>query len=118
MELLFVPIEIAEDASVFIRKTSGYQWNSKIVLAARFGASLVGVGVDIPILLKGISFKGKLRVQMKLTSTLPIIKIVEISFTEHPKIDFILKPLKSLDLMDVRKFYKFSYLVSLIGCTL
>lgn len=42
-----------------------------------------------------------MRIQIRLTSVLPLVKILEISFTEQPKIDFILKPLKSLDLMDM-----------------
>lgn len=41
------------------------------------------------------------RVQMKLMSAMPLIKIIQFSLMEPPKIDFILKPLKSLDIMDV-----------------
>jgi Ca2+-dependent lipid-binding protein len=101
IEALFMPIEISEDSSVFIRKNAGFQWNSKIVLTARVGSALMKVGVDIPVMIKSMSFRGKLRIQLKLTSEIPLVKTVEACFVEMPKIDFVLKPLKSFDLMDM-----------------
>jgi Ca2+-dependent lipid-binding protein len=36
-------------------------------------------------------------------SSMPFIKIIDLCFVDPPKIDFILKPLKTMDIMDVRK---------------
>jgi Ca2+-dependent lipid-binding protein len=95
-ELCFIPNEIEDDRG---QATAMAQWNSKIVLTARVGKGIVGV--DIPVMLKEISFYGKLRVQLELAPTLPFVSKVQIAFLERPKLDFILKPLKSLDIMDL-----------------
>lgn len=58
-DILFVPVEVSDDAAAFVRNAGKFTWNSRVVLAARFGTSLMGVGVDIPVLLQGISFRGK-----------------------------------------------------------
>lgn len=74
-------------------------WNSKVVLVARVGKGILGV--DVPVMLQEVLFYGKLRLQMELIPTPPFIGKIQISFLEVPKIDFILKPLKSFDLMDL-----------------
>ncbi|EPZ36990.1 hypothetical protein ROZALSC1DRAFT_29562 [Rozella allomycis CSF55] len=81
------------------KRKRSFAWNSKVVLTARFGKGVVGV--DIPIMLKEIYFSGKLRIQLKLMSASPFVKLIDLVFMENPQIDFVLKPLKSLDIMDV-----------------
>jgi Ca2+-dependent lipid-binding protein len=99
LDLCFIPRQSTDDVIYPLRKTSHVHWSSKIVLAARFGKAFVGV--DIPVLLQNISMEAKARIQMKLMSASPVIKIVQVCLLQPPKIDFILKPLKSLDLMDL-----------------
>lgn len=75
------------------------QWPSKIVLIARIGKGIVGV--DVPVLLKEVSFFARLRVQLNLMPSLPIVKSMQLAFVEQPRIEFVLKPLKAFDLMDL-----------------
>lgn len=75
------------------------QWNSKIVLVTRIGKGIIGV--DVPVMIKEISVYCKARVQLELSPNLPFISRLQFSLLEPPKVDFILKPLKSFDLMDL-----------------
>ncbi|EJW04996.1 hypothetical protein EDEG_00913 [Edhazardia aedis USNM 41457] len=99
--LQFIPMEIGRDAYCFISKSSKYQWNSKIVLIARLGTKVRNVGLDLPVLVKGISFSGRLRTTIRLVQDMSLVSGVEISFMEAPAVDFTLVPLKTVDLMDV-----------------
>ncbi|KAJ1980045.1 Tricalbin-2, partial [Dimargaris cristalligena] len=65
--------------------------NPKIVLTIRLGKGVVGAG--IPILVEDMVFSGSLRLKMRLMPSLPLVKTVEASFLEPPKIDFVLKPI-------------------------
>ncbi|KAN0064038.1 Tricalbin-2 [Thecaphora frezii] len=65
--------------------------NPKIVLTVRVGRGLVGAGM--PILLEDINFVGFIRLKMKLMSNFPHVQLVDISFMEPPKIDYVLKPI-------------------------
>ncbi|EPQ28071.1 uncharacterized protein PFL1_04398 [Pseudozyma flocculosa PF-1] len=65
--------------------------NPKIVLNVRVGRGLVGAGM--PILLEDINFVGNIRVKMKLMSSFPHVQLVDVSFMEPPKIDYVLKPI-------------------------
>jgi Ca2+-dependent lipid-binding protein len=73
--------------------------NSRIVLKARIGRGIVGV--DVPVLVKEISLTGCMAIELKLMAGYPYIKSVSFGFKENPKINFILKPLKGVDLMDI-----------------
>lgn len=106
LDLCFYPSEISEESrQTIIRMRPSFaeeqpvMWNSKIVVVARLGKGFVGV--DVPVMVKEISFFGKLRVQLELMNDMPLLKQVQISFLETPKIDFILRPLKAIDLMDL-----------------
>lgn len=96
-EVGFVPLEISKDSYNFISQTQSFHWNSKILLTARLGK---GIGIDLPFLLKNISFKGRFRIRIVLDRVL-MVKNVEFFFMDVPEIDFTLKPLKSVDLMDL-----------------
>ena len=65
--------------------------NPKIVLTIRVGKGMVGAG--IPILLEDMSFSGLIRVKLKLINTFSHVKIINISFLEEPKFDYVLKPI-------------------------
>ncbi|KAI3659214.1 hypothetical protein MP638_000495 [Amoeboaphelidium occidentale] len=93
MECLFQPKD-EEDLS--LRKG---ERNSRIVFNTRVGKGVVGV--DIPVLTKEISFAATVSLQLQTMSAFPYVKTVSLSFPEHPKIEFILKPLKGMDIMDV-----------------
>ncbi|KAJ1959102.1 Tricalbin-2, partial [Dispira parvispora] len=64
--------------------------NPKIVLTIRVGKGLVGAGM--PVLVEDMVFSGKIRLKLRLMPVLPLVKTVEASFLEPPKIDFVLKP--------------------------
>lgn len=65
--------------------------NPKIVLTVRIGKGFVGAG--LPILLEDINFVGHIRLRMKLMSAFPHVQLVDMSFIEPPKIDYVLKPI-------------------------
>ncbi len=64
--------------------------NPKIVLSVRLGKGLATAAM--PILLEDITFKGNMRVRMKLMTNFPHVQIVDICFMEKPVIDYVLKP--------------------------
>lgn len=99
-EFAFIPMEIGKDAYHYVTKRRCFEWNSKIVLTARLGSKVKGVGVNLQILVKKISVKGRIRFTLKLCSE-KIFKSLEIMFVDKPEIDFDLVPLKTVDLMDV-----------------
>ena len=72
-------------------KQANQKINPKIVLTVRVGKGFVGAG--LPILLEDINFVGHLRLRMKLMSNFPHVQLVDISFMEPPKIDYVLKPI-------------------------
>lgn len=72
--------------------------NSRIVLSTRIGRGVVAV--DVPVLVKEISFHGTVSIQLKLMSGYPYVKILTLGMPRAPRVDFVLKPLKGVDLMD------------------
>ncbi len=87
--------------------------NSRIVLTTRLGRGIVGV--DVPVLVKEMSFVGCVSIELKTMPGFPYVKTATVSFREQPKINFVLKPLKGVDLMDVPGLSKF--LEKLVGDT-
>ncbi|KAI9363392.1 hypothetical protein DFJ73DRAFT_620407, partial [Zopfochytrium polystomum] len=71
---------------------------SKIEIVARVGKGLASI--PLPIVVSDLAFKGKMRLAIKFMSKHPHVKSVEYSFIETPKVDFTLRPLKALDIMD------------------
>lgn len=72
---------------------------SNILLNTRIGRGVLGV--DIPVLVKNLSFQGTVSIQLTTMTTFPYVKLATISLPQLPEIDFVLKPLKSVDIMDV-----------------
>ncbi|KAG8991094.1 hypothetical protein FRB90_001468, partial [Tulasnella sp. 427] len=65
--------------------------NPKIVLDVKVGK---GPAVaTLPILVEDMTFAGKMRIRLKLMQDFPHIKTVEMSFTEKPVFDYVLKPI-------------------------
>ncbi|KAG9044471.1 hypothetical protein FS837_008089 [Tulasnella sp. UAMH 9824] len=65
--------------------------NPKIVLDVKVGK---GPAVaTLPILVEDMTFAGKMRIRMKLMQAFPHVKTVEMSFTEKPVFDYVLKPI-------------------------
>lgn len=64
--------------------------NPKIILTIRVGKGVLGAGM--PVLVEDISFKGYMRVKVKLMSKFPHAKRVELCFMEKPEFDYVLKP--------------------------
>ena len=65
--------------------------NPKIVLAVRVGKGLATAAM--PILLEDLEFTGKLKIRLKLMTNFPHVQLVDISFTERPVFDYVLKPI-------------------------
>lgn len=64
--------------------------NPKIVLDVRMGKGLATAAM--PILLEDLEFTGKLKIRLKLMTNFPHVQLVDISFTEKPVFDYVLKP--------------------------
>lgn len=99
-EVAFIPLEMDRTTYAYVTKHKRFEWNSKIILVARLGTRVKGVGIDLPIMVKHISFKGTMRMELTLAQK-DIVKTAEVTFMEMPEIDFTVVPLKTVDLMDV-----------------
>ncbi|KAJ3217090.1 hypothetical protein HK099_005603 [Clydaea vesicula] len=60
-----------------------------------------GMTVAIPTIVKNVSLVGTMQASITLSKTFPHIKFVDICFKEIPVVNFDLRPLKGLDLMDL-----------------
>ncbi|EPR77700.1 hypothetical protein SLOPH_2600 [Spraguea lophii 42_110] len=74
------------------------RYGSRIVIIARLGSSVKGIGIDVPISVTSVTFKGVLRVEMKLTNDIPFVEVIDLSFLTQPFVDFSIKPLKRIDI--------------------
>ncbi|KAI3631409.1 hypothetical protein MIR68_010899 [Amoeboaphelidium protococcarum] len=73
--------------------------NSKIVLSTRIGKGVMGV--EIPVLVKNIGFSAQAQIELQTMQGFPFVKIVKLQLPQHPSVQFVLKPLKGMDLMDL-----------------
>ncbi|KAI5126845.1 hypothetical protein NEPAR04_0673 [Nematocida parisii] len=74
-------------------------WNSNITFTIRVGGS--SAGIDMPVTLKNVSFRGSVRIKLNFTYDASVIEGVEFSFLKQPMIGFNIVPLKMLDIMDI-----------------
>ncbi|KAI8825681.1 uncharacterized protein EV422DRAFT_513846 [Fimicolochytrium jonesii] len=95
-DLSFSPVD-EDSVSKKARQTSELR-NSKIELTARVGKGVASI--PLPVLVSECEFRGKARIQLKFMTSFPHIKTVEFCLLEKPMIDFIVRPLKGMDLMD------------------
>lgn len=70
--------------------------NPKVVLGVRIGKGAVSKKIKIAV--EDMMFQGSINVRMKLITTFPHIKAIDISFLEAPEFDFSLKPLMGADI--------------------
>lgn len=99
VSLHFVPAEV-EGRKIFDQlDKNNYHWNSKITLTVRMGST--GRGIDMPFTLKNLSFKGHLRIKLKLTCDKTLVENMEVCFVKQPVVDFKMVPLKIMDIMDI-----------------
>ncbi|KAI5190074.1 hypothetical protein NEMIN01_0859 [Nematocida minor] len=78
---------------------SRINWNSNITLTIRVGAT--AAGIDMPLTLKNVSFRGSVRIKLNFTYDASVIEGVEFSFLKQPVIGFNIVPLKMMDIMDI-----------------
>jgi Ca2+-dependent lipid-binding protein len=83
----FTPNETSDMTELQIRN----KVNPKISLGIRVGKGLATAA--LPVLVEDISFRGLLRIRMKLMTNFPHVQVVDITFLEKPIIDFVLKPI-------------------------
>ncbi|KAI9340576.1 hypothetical protein BDR26DRAFT_353408 [Obelidium mucronatum] len=95
--LLFVPVD--EDGVSKRQKELGNVRHSMIEVMAKLGKGVVAI--PIPILVEHIEVRSNLRLEFKFVSKYPHISKIEYMFTETPVVDFTLRPLKGLDMMDL-----------------
>lgn len=101
VEIVFVPLEISKELFYFVRKNKKQQFNSNITLVAKIGTKGTDLGISLPISVKNLAFKGLGRIIITITNNQFFMKEVEFCFLEEPYINFTLKPLKALDVMDL-----------------
>ncbi|VVT56770.1 uncharacterized protein SAPINGB_P005257 [Magnusiomyces paraingens] len=65
--------------------------NPKIVLAVRIGKGAISKAIRINV--EDIMFSGLARIRLKLITTFPHVKTVDVQFMQPPEFDFSLKPI-------------------------
>ncbi|KAF8624817.1 hypothetical protein AX15_005704 [Amanita polypyramis BW_CC] len=79
------------DTSNMTKKQADNKTNPKIVLLVRIGKGLATA--SMPILVEDITFKGQMKLRLKLMSNFPHVQVVDFCFMGQPVIDFVLKPI-------------------------
>ncbi|KAI9029637.1 C2 domain-containing protein [Phycomyces nitens] len=79
------------DVSNMTQKEIELKVNPKVALNIRLGKGMVGTAFTV--LVEDMSFRGQMRVKMKLISKFPHVKLVEACFLDYPQFDYVLKPL-------------------------
>ncbi|KAI8607923.1 hypothetical protein BC830DRAFT_1174868, partial [Chytriomyces sp. MP71] len=97
LALLFVPID--DDNVTPRQKRLGTVRQSRVEVTAKLGG--MGIGIPMPILLAEIEFRANLRLELKFGPGYPFVTRIDYVFTDTPVVDFVLRPLKSMDLMDM-----------------
>lgn len=98
----FIPALIEEKQKIFELagiKEREKDWNLNTTLTVRVGG--VAAGIDMPVTLKNVSFKGTTRIKLNLGYTPSVIESFEFSFLKQPTISFNIIPLKTVDIMDI-----------------
>ena len=85
--LSFTPNDVSE----LTDKQKLNKVNPKVILSVRLGKGLASAGM--PILVEDMTFKGHMKIRMKLMTNFPHVQLVDVSFMEKPIIDYVLKPI-------------------------
>ncbi|KAJ3069127.1 hypothetical protein HDU98_007809 [Podochytrium sp. JEL0797] len=96
-DLRFVPVD--ESGVSKREKELGNVRHSKIEVVAKLGKG--PVAIPIPVVVAEIEFRAKLRLELKFVSKHPHVSRIDYAFVETPIVDFTLRPLKALDMMDM-----------------
>ncbi|KAI8819782.1 C2 domain-containing protein [Chytriomyces cf. hyalinus JEL632] len=96
LALLFVPVD--EDDISPRQKRLGTIRQSKVEVVAKLGK---GISIPVPVVVAEIEFRANLRLELKFGSKYPYVQRIDYVFTQTPVIDFTLRPLKALDMMDM-----------------
>ncbi|KAI9340575.1 hypothetical protein BDR26DRAFT_1007509 [Obelidium mucronatum] len=96
-DLSFVPVD--EDGVSKREKDLGSVRDSRIEVVAKLGKG--PMAIPIPIVVAEIEFRARLRLELTFVSKYPHISKIDYMFTDTPAIDFTLRPLKALDMMDM-----------------
>lgn len=78
------------DVSDLTQRQIHNKTNPRILLEIRIGK---GLTAPMPILLEDITFKGIMKIRLKLMQNFPHVQIVDLCFTEKPWFDYVLKPI-------------------------
>ncbi|KAJ3033983.1 hypothetical protein HDV00_005602 [Rhizophlyctis rosea] len=95
-DISFVPIDEDRLSKEQMRRSDIRQ--SKVELTARVGKGVASI--PLPVLVTDMELRGLARVHIKFMTTFPNIKSVDVGFLQPPLIDFTIRPLKGMDLMD------------------
>lgn len=93
--------------------------NPKVALGVTIGKAFISK--SLPILVEDQTFKGRMKIRLKLTDNFPHVKMVSIQFLEPPTIDYALKPVGGDTLgLDIMSFIPglSSFVNSIIHSTL
>jgi Ca2+-dependent lipid-binding protein len=96
MDLDFFMAESAEHSESTVKSGTSMH----MLLELRLGGKNIG-GVTLPVLVDGISLRGKLRANLGLTSVAPFLKEGKFSFLAPPELTFRVKPLRMVNVMSV-----------------
>ncbi|KAI7866079.1 C2 domain-containing protein [Spinellus fusiger] len=80
-----------DDMSNMTQNEIYHRINPKVALSIRLGKGLLGTAFSV--LVEDMSFRGHLRVKIKMTSKFPHVQSVEACFMSKPQFDYVLKPL-------------------------
>ena len=99
-ECYFIPLEISKDSLILFKNPSTrVEYNSRVLLVVRVAGNNQ-YGIDVPILVTHIAFKARARIILTIVKSDIFIRDIEFCLMEDPYINFVLKPLKIVDLMD------------------
>lgn len=98
------PIDLPSEGSASASESKKGSGNarpsgSKIVLTAKIGGG--PVPISLPVSVNNIELRGILNVHLDFIMPFPHVKKLGLSFRDTPSIDFDLRPLKTLDVMDL-----------------
>ncbi|KAI0274871.1 tricalbin [Gloeopeniophorella convolvens] len=83
----FTPNEVSD----MTQRQLATKSNPKVVLSIRVGKG--PASAKFPVLVEDMTFRGLLRIRLKLMTNFPHVQVVDISFLEKPLIDYVLKPI-------------------------
>jgi len=75
-----------------------YRGDVKVVISIALKA---GITINVPIEIRDFWLKGVLRANIKFRTTYPFVSFVEAAFQRKPKFGIVIKPLKTVNILDI-----------------